>query len=88
MLTYARPGDTVHISEMFRLVRGTGHILGNKGGRRPAVAPASVDRRPCSGTAESGSGQTSSAWTAGHAGRPAVPTDPGDEFSRPQPSHV
>ncbi|MFE9468577.1 hypothetical protein ACFYNW_34000 [Streptomyces virginiae] len=27
MLTYARPGDTVHISEMFRLVRGTGHIL-------------------------------------------------------------
>ncbi|MBT2427753.1 recombinase family protein [Streptomyces sp. ISL-112] len=24
---YARPGDTVHISEMFRLVRGTGHIL-------------------------------------------------------------
>ncbi|MEU8481206.1 hypothetical protein [Streptomyces hygroscopicus] len=22
-----RPGDTVHISEMFRLVRGTGHIL-------------------------------------------------------------
>ncbi|WP_405634667.1 recombinase family protein [Streptomyces sp. NBC_00056] len=26
-LTYARPGDTVHISEMFRLVRGTGHIL-------------------------------------------------------------
>ncbi|MER7870573.1 recombinase family protein [Streptomyces sp. SID8376] len=27
LLTYARPGDTVHISEMFRLVRGTGHIL-------------------------------------------------------------
>ncbi|WP_327299525.1 recombinase family protein [Streptomyces sp. NBC_01197] len=27
MLTYARPGDTVHISEMFRLVRGTAHIL-------------------------------------------------------------
>lgn len=26
-LAYARPGDTVHISEMFRLVRGTGHIL-------------------------------------------------------------
>ncbi|MFD7629779.1 recombinase family protein [Streptomyces sp. NPDC059851] len=26
-LDYARPGDTVHISEMFRLVRGTGHIL-------------------------------------------------------------
>ncbi|MFF8314550.1 recombinase family protein [Streptomyces lydicus] len=26
LLTYARPGDTVHISEMFRLVRGTGHI--------------------------------------------------------------
>ncbi|MEU2236089.1 recombinase family protein [Streptomyces vietnamensis] len=25
--TYARPGDTVHISEMFRLVRGTGRIL-------------------------------------------------------------
>ncbi|MEW2268041.1 hypothetical protein ACGF5T_30965 [Streptomyces sp. NPDC047853] len=25
-MTYARPGDTVHISEMFRLVRGTGHI--------------------------------------------------------------
>ncbi|MFC4503598.1 MULTISPECIES: recombinase family protein [Streptomyces] len=24
---YARPGDAVHISEMFRLVRGTGHIL-------------------------------------------------------------
>ncbi|WP_331767816.1 hypothetical protein [Embleya sp. NBC_00896] len=24
---YAQPGDTVHISEMFRLVRGTGHIL-------------------------------------------------------------
>jgi hypothetical protein len=23
----ARPGDVVHISEMFRLVRGTGHIL-------------------------------------------------------------
>ncbi|MER6002572.1 hypothetical protein ABT120_28640 [Nonomuraea angiospora] len=21
-----RPGDTVHISEMFRLVRGTGHV--------------------------------------------------------------
>lgn len=27
LLTYAQPGDTVHISEMFRLVRGTGHIL-------------------------------------------------------------
>jgi DNA invertase Pin-like site-specific DNA recombinase len=27
LLTYARPGDIVHISEMFRLVRGTGHIL-------------------------------------------------------------
>ncbi|MDQ1022702.1 DNA invertase Pin-like site-specific DNA recombinase [Streptomyces umbrinus] len=27
LLTYARPGDTVRISEMFRLVRGTGHIL-------------------------------------------------------------
>ncbi|MFC8647346.1 recombinase family protein [Streptomyces anulatus] len=27
LLTYARPGDTVHISAMFRLVRGTGHIL-------------------------------------------------------------
>ncbi|WP_244376013.1 recombinase family protein [Streptomyces ficellus] len=27
LLTYARPGDTAHISEMFRLVRGTGHIL-------------------------------------------------------------
>ncbi|MFE4872070.1 recombinase family protein [Streptomyces sp. NPDC056682] len=27
LLTYARPGDTVHNSEMFRLVRGTGHIL-------------------------------------------------------------
>ncbi|MFF0473219.1 recombinase family protein [Streptomyces sp. NPDC004284] len=25
LLTYARPGDTVHISEMFRLVRGS-HI--------------------------------------------------------------
>ncbi|WP_431981452.1 recombinase family protein [Streptomyces qinglanensis] len=27
LLAYARPGDTVHISEMFRLVRGTGLIL-------------------------------------------------------------
>ncbi|MEV4680998.1 recombinase family protein [Streptomyces kurssanovii] len=27
LLDYARPGDTVHVSEMFRLVRGTGHIL-------------------------------------------------------------
>ncbi|MBX9396166.1 recombinase family protein [Streptomyces sp. TRM72054] len=27
LLTYARPGDIVHISEMFRLVRGTGHVL-------------------------------------------------------------
>ncbi|MFB7499845.1 hypothetical protein ACFC09_35055 [Streptomyces sp. NPDC056161] len=27
MLTYARPDDTVHISEMFRLVRGNQHIL-------------------------------------------------------------
>ncbi|GAA3521374.1 DNA invertase Pin-like site-specific DNA recombinase [Streptosporangium album] len=27
LLNYARPGDTVHISEMFRLVRGTQHIL-------------------------------------------------------------
>ncbi|MFG2601428.1 recombinase family protein [Streptomyces sp. NPDC048462] len=27
LLTYARPGDVVHVSEMFRLVRGTGHIL-------------------------------------------------------------
>ncbi|MGW1993811.1 recombinase family protein [Embleya sp. NPDC001921] len=27
LLVYARPGDTVHIPEMFRLVRGTGHIL-------------------------------------------------------------
>ncbi|MFF0430067.1 recombinase family protein [Streptomyces sp. NPDC004520] len=25
--TYARPDDTLHISEMFHLVRGTGHIL-------------------------------------------------------------
>ncbi|MFE0379323.1 recombinase family protein [Streptomyces inhibens] len=27
LLAYARPGDTVHLSEMFRLVRGTQHIL-------------------------------------------------------------
>ncbi|MEW2489893.1 recombinase family protein [Streptomyces sp. NPDC048411] len=27
LLKYARPGDTVHISEMFRLVRGNQHIL-------------------------------------------------------------
>ncbi len=27
LLAYARPGDAVHVSEMFRLVRGTGHIL-------------------------------------------------------------
>ncbi|MGW1110851.1 recombinase family protein [Streptomyces albidoflavus] len=27
LLTYARPGSTVHISEMFRLVRGNQHIL-------------------------------------------------------------
>ncbi|MGV9690942.1 recombinase family protein [Streptomyces sp. NPDC003444] len=27
LLTYARPGDTVRISEMFRLVRGNQHIL-------------------------------------------------------------
>jgi DNA invertase Pin-like site-specific DNA recombinase len=27
LLTYARPGDTVHISERFRLMRGTQHIL-------------------------------------------------------------
>ncbi|MFF1399461.1 recombinase family protein [Streptomyces sp. NPDC058287] len=27
LLTYARPGDTVHSSEMFRLVRGNQHIL-------------------------------------------------------------
>ncbi len=27
LLAYARPGDAVHISEMLRLVRGTGHIL-------------------------------------------------------------
>ncbi|MGW7530239.1 recombinase family protein [Streptomyces sp. NPDC054783] len=27
LLTYARPRDTVHICETFRLVRGTGHIL-------------------------------------------------------------
>ncbi|MFJ4536694.1 recombinase family protein [Streptomyces tibetensis] len=27
LLNYAWPGDTVHISEMFRLVGGTGHIL-------------------------------------------------------------
>lgn len=27
LLTSARPGDTVHISEMFRLVHGSGHIL-------------------------------------------------------------
>ncbi|MFB4193776.1 recombinase family protein [Streptomyces carpaticus] len=27
LLAYARPGDTVHFSEMFRLVRGTGHVL-------------------------------------------------------------
>ncbi|MEU4097471.1 recombinase family protein [Streptomyces sp. NPDC026673] len=27
LLTYSRPGDTVHISAMFRLVRGNQHIL-------------------------------------------------------------
>lgn len=27
LLTSARPGDTVHISGMFRLVRGTGHRM-------------------------------------------------------------
>ncbi|WP_255305846.1 hypothetical protein [Streptomyces sp. Wb2n-11] len=27
LLGYARPGDAVHLSEVFRLVRGTGHIL-------------------------------------------------------------
>ncbi|MFJ9326582.1 hypothetical protein ACIRPN_09075 [Streptomyces sp. NPDC101230] len=27
LLTCARPGDTVHVSEIFRLVRGNHHIL-------------------------------------------------------------
>ncbi|MER7181784.1 recombinase family protein [Streptomyces hyaluromycini] len=27
LLTYARPGDTMHLSEMGRFVRGTGHTL-------------------------------------------------------------
>ncbi|MDT0318546.1 recombinase family protein [Streptomyces millisiae] len=27
LLTHPQPGNTVHISEIFRLVRGTGHIL-------------------------------------------------------------
>ncbi|SEE22540.1 hypothetical protein [Streptomyces sp. TLI_105] len=27
LMTHARPGDTEPISKMFRLVRGTGHIL-------------------------------------------------------------
>lgn len=27
LLNYARPGDTAHISEKFRLVRGTQHML-------------------------------------------------------------
>ncbi|MFJ4840180.1 recombinase family protein [Streptomyces sp. NPDC088746] len=27
LLTHARPGDHLHISAMFRLLRGTGHIL-------------------------------------------------------------
>ncbi|WP_308346595.1 recombinase family protein [Streptomyces sp. ISL-66] len=27
LLTYARPGDAVHISETFRLSSGTGHVL-------------------------------------------------------------
>ncbi|MER7309916.1 recombinase family protein [Streptomyces griseoluteus] len=42
-LTYARPGDTVHISEMFRLVRGTGHIL-------DVLDVVHRDRSPCAST--------------------------------------
>ncbi|WP_232788819.1 recombinase family protein [Streptomyces odonnellii] len=61
LLTYTRPGDTVHISERFRLVRGTGHIrqclghlrvqMGDVVGRRsgqlrePVVPGGRLERR-------------------------------------------
>lgn len=42
LLTYARPGDTVHVSEMFRLVRGTRgtrHILDVRTSRTRTASP-------------------------------------------------
>ncbi|MCJ1676254.1 recombinase family protein [Streptomyces sp. APSN-46.1] len=49
LLTYARPGDTVHISEIFRLVRGTGRILDVLHRDRLAVG----GKKMCRGTMES-----------------------------------
>ncbi|MFF1504677.1 recombinase family protein [Streptomyces sp. NPDC058316] len=43
LLTYAPPGDTVHTSEMFRLVRGTGHSLDVLGSAADSVKPVIYD---------------------------------------------
>ncbi|GAA4070182.1 recombinase family protein [Actinomadura miaoliensis] len=57
LLAHARPGDTVHVSEMFRLVRGTQHILDVLAvlhrDRRPAIAADTIGavRTPYSGGA-------------------------------------
>ncbi|GAA2423140.1 hypothetical protein GCM10010433_23820 [Streptomyces pulveraceus] len=44
LLTYARPGDTVHISEMFHLARGTG--TSSTTSISSAATTASVEFRP------------------------------------------
>jgi len=45
LLTYARPGDTVHISEMFRLVRGTGTSSTCPTSSTATVSPCDPRRR-------------------------------------------
>ncbi|WP_311137407.1 recombinase family protein [Streptomyces sp. I6] len=45
LLTYARSGDTVHISEMFRLVRGNQHIPTCSTSCTRAALPAHPRRR-------------------------------------------
>ncbi|MFP3986252.1 hypothetical protein U9R90_01865 [Streptomyces sp. E11-3] len=45
LLAYARPGDTVHISEMFRLVRGTGRIRPPPSAHRRAAVHRDVHGR-------------------------------------------
>ncbi|MFE7046165.1 recombinase family protein [Streptomyces atratus] len=59
LLDYARPGDTVHISEMFRLVRGTGHITSST-----CSTSCTATGSPCASTTA-----PSPAWTSPPATR-------------------
>ncbi|MGV9315072.1 recombinase family protein, partial [Streptomyces sp. NPDC003691] len=84
LLTYARPGDAVHISEMFRLVRGTGQILDVRTAYRNARRP---ERPGPQGRVPQGVSPQGGTARAAARGRPRRPGD-GSRTVRPDPGTV